>query len=368
MKRQELKMAATEHEAVYHAARCCQAALFPLPGATLAAYPTTEPYHRPNCLETIYSEKESQGCRFTSSVMVNLKRTNVTYSLGVSVVLFRAMPFSLFEWNTHSFLPITPSVLLIPAIGLALPALVAQWYRFRQPIKAGALSTNWGWIGGTASLPLAFLATYYFTPLSLVEQVMTPEGGMLLGSAFLLMAGAFGLLLFIARLIKVRSFEDETGRAQHLAATTPNVFLWSAIFSAQFAHDPSSVLGMLVMWAMLIFFVGLVIREQWLVRRMREKIAIPLGSMPYSEVTEKVASLRKVTESSSLESEVTEKIASLRKVTEPSSLLRQQSRAQIDTEEDGHLPVLFLALKHLPGQSILRPDHHNPRRLPECLS
>ncbi len=288
--------------------------------------------------------------------------------LGVSVVLFRAMPFSLFEWNTHSFLPITPSVLLIPAIGLALPALVAQWYRFRQPIKAGALSTNWGWIGGTASLPLAFLATYYFTPLSLVEQVMTPEGGMLLGSAFLLMAGAFGLLLFIARLIKVRSFEDETGRAQHLAATTPNVFLWSAIFSAQFAHDPSSVLGMLVMWAMLIFFVGLVIREQWLVRRMREKIAIPLGSMPYSEVTEKVASLRKVTESSSLESEVTEKIASLRKVTEPSSLLRQQSRAQIDTEEDGHLPVLFLALKHLPGQSILRPDHHNPRRLPECLS
>src|SRR5713226_8792265 len=90
MKRQELKMAPTEHEAVYHAARCCQAALFPLPGATLAAYPTTEPYHRPNCLETIYSEKESQGCRFTSSVMVNLKRTNVTYSPGTWIPLLLA--------------------------------------------------------------------------------------------------------------------------------------------------------------------------------------------------------------------------------------------------------------------------------------
>ncbi len=216
--------------------------------------------------------------------------------LGASVVLYTAIDFSLSKGNTHSFLPIRLSALLILAVALALPALVAQWYRFRQPIKAGALSTNWGWIGGAASLPLAFLATYYFTPVSLVERVMTPQGVMLLGSALLLMAVAFGGLLLIARLIKVRGLEDETGQARHLAATTPNVFLWSAMISAQFADNLSSVSGMLVIWAVLIFFVGLVIREQWLVRRVREKIALPLLSMPWYAVTEKMASLPKVTE------------------------------------------------------------------------
>jgi broad specificity phosphatase PhoE len=216
--------------------------------------------------------------------------------LGASVVLYRALDFSLSKGNMPSFLPLSLSALLLPAAALALPALVAQWYRFRQPIKAGALSTNWGWIGGAASLPLAFLATFYFTPVSLVERVMTPHGVMLLGGAFLLMAGAFGGLLLMARLIKVRGLEDETGQARHLAATTPNVFLWSAMISAQVAHDPSSVSGMLVMWALLIFFVGLVIREQWLVRRVREHIALPLLSLPWYAVTEKIASLPKVKE------------------------------------------------------------------------
>lgn len=216
--------------------------------------------------------------------------------LGASAVLYRALDFFLSHGNMPLFLPLRLSALLIPAVALALPALVAQWYRLRQPIKAGALSTNWGWIGAAASLPLAFLATDYFTPVSLVERVMTLQGVMLPGSALLLMAGAFGGLLLIARLIKIRGLEDETGLARHLAATTPNVFLWSAMISAQFAHDSWSVSGMLVMWAMLIFFVGLVIREQWLVRRVRENIALPLLSLPWYTVTEKMASLPQVTE------------------------------------------------------------------------
>jgi ribonuclease H / adenosylcobalamin/alpha-ribazole phosphatase len=194
--------------------------------------------------------------------------------LGASVVLCRAIHFSLFEWNTHSFLPIRLSALLILVVVLALAALVAQWYRFRQPIKAGTLGTNWGWIGGAASLPLAFLATYYFTPVSMIERVVTPKGLMLLGSAFLLMAVAFGGLLLMARLVKVRGLGDETGQAQYLAATTPNVFLWSAIIPAPFAQNPSSVSGLLMIWTMLFFFVGLVIREQWLVCCMRKEIAI----------------------------------------------------------------------------------------------
>ena len=140
---------------------------------------------------------------------------------------------------------------------------------------------------------------------------------LLLGSALLLMAGAFAGLLLIARLVKVRGVEDATGRAQHLAATTPNVFLWAAMISAQFAHDLSSASGMLVMWAMLLFFVGLVLREQRLVRRVREHMAHPLV-MPWFEVTVKIAALSKVAESFPPESAVTAKIATPSKVTEPS--------------------------------------------------
>jgi broad specificity phosphatase PhoE len=223
--------------------------------------------------------------------------------LGASVVLSGALDFSLSRGNTHFPLPIQLSALLLLVAALALPAFVAQWYRLKQPIKAGTLSTNWGWIGGAASLPLAFLVTSYFTPASLVEQVMIPQGLMLLGSTLLLTAGAFGGLLLIAQLIKVRGREDETGQARQLAATTPNVFLWSALIPAPFAHDPSLGLGMLVMWAAMIFFVGLVIRERWRVHRVSENIAFPRVSLSWSAVTAKIASLPKATASSSLRSE-----------------------------------------------------------------
>jgi broad specificity phosphatase PhoE len=218
--------------------------------------------------------------------------------LGASVVLSRALDFSLSEGGEHAFsFPIQFSALLLLAVALALPAFAAQCYRLKQPIKAGALSTNWGWIGGAASLPLTFLVTSYFTPVSLVEQVMTPEGVRLLGSTLLLMAGAFGGLLFIAQLTKVRGRGDETGQARQLAATTPNVFLWSALIPAQFAHDPSSGLGMLVIWAAMLFFAGLVIRERWRVHRGRENVALPRVSLSWSEATAKIASVPKVTAS-----------------------------------------------------------------------
>src|SRR5260370_2674395 len=110
---------------------------------------------------------------------------------------------------------------------------------------------------------------------------------MLLGGTLLLMAGAFGGLLLTARLVKVRDVEDEGGRPRHLAASTPNVFLWSAMLSPQVALDPSAGSGMLVMWAMLLFFGGLVIREQWLVRRVRKDMALPPFNQPWRGTTAK---------------------------------------------------------------------------------
>ena len=190
------------------------------------------------------------------------------FLLGTLTVLSRTITFL----NIHIFLPIQLSALLMLLIALILPAVVAQWYRSKHPIKAGSLSTNWGWLGGIASLPIAFLATYFFTPQSLGAQMLTPQGLLLLGSAFLLIAGAFGGLHLLARLVKVRNLEDETGRARRLAATTPNVFFWAAMISSSLAHNASSTSSMLVMWALLIFFGILVLQEQWLVRHVRERI------------------------------------------------------------------------------------------------
>jgi broad specificity phosphatase PhoE len=224
--------------------------------------------------------------------------------LGASVILIGAFDFFLAGGEEHAFsFPIQFSALLLLAAALALPAFAAQCYRLKQPIKAGTLSTNWGWIGGAASLPLAFLVTSYFTPASLVEQVMTPEGVRPPGITLLLMAGAFGGLLCIAQLIKVRGRKDVTGQARQLAATTPNVFLWSALIPGQLAHDPSLVLGMLVIWAVMLFFMGLVVRERWCVYRGRENIALPQVSLSWFEVTAKVVSVPKVTASASVRSE-----------------------------------------------------------------
>jgi broad specificity phosphatase PhoE len=224
--------------------------------------------------------------------------------LGASVILIGALDFSLADGGEHEFsFPIQFSALLLLAAALVLPAFAAQCYRLKQPIKAGTLSTNWGWIGGAASLPLAFLVTSYFTPPFLVEQVMTPEGVRLPGITLLLMAGAFAGLLCIAQLIKVHGRKDVTGQARKLAATTPNVFLWSALIPGQLAHDPSLGLGMLVIWAAILFFMVLVIRERWCMYRGRENIAPTQVSLSWFEVTAKIASVPKVMVSASLRSE-----------------------------------------------------------------
>jgi broad specificity phosphatase PhoE len=224
--------------------------------------------------------------------------------LGTSVILGGSLTFSLAEGGKQAFsFPIQFSALLPLAGALGLPAFVAQCYRLKQPIKAGTLSTRWGWIGGAASLPLAFLMTFYFTPPSLIEHAMTPEGLRLAGITLLLMTGAFAGLLCIAQLIKVRGRKDVTGHALQLAASTPNVFLWSALIPGQLAHDPTLGLGMLVIWAAMLFFTGLVFKERLCVYQGRENIVLPQVSLSWFEVTAKFASVPRVTVSTSSRSE-----------------------------------------------------------------
>jgi hypothetical protein len=219
------------------------------------------------------------------------------FLLGAATVLSRAI----FQ-NAHELMPIQLSALLILLVALTLPTVIAQWYRSKHPIKAGSLSTNWGWLGGLASLPIAFLATYFFTPQSLGAQMLTSKGLLLLGGAFLLMVGAFGGLHLLAQLVKVRDVEDETGRARRLAATTPNVFFWAAMISPALAKNISSASSTLVMWAILIFFGILVLQEQWLVHHVRERImpALVRANRPTNQHSERQFVERKISTQSEI--------------------------------------------------------------------
>lgn len=167
--------------------------------------------------------------------------------------------------------PIQLQTLLILAVVLILPVTVAQWYRLKQPMKAGALSTNWGWVGGAASLPLALLTTSYFTPVFLLKQLMTDQGILLLSCTFFLMVGAFGGLSLIAQLVNRGGLEDETGNACYLAITTPNIFFWSAIIAPLATSSRGPLISMLVMWSLLIFFGKLVFQEKLIIRQTLER-------------------------------------------------------------------------------------------------
>ncbi len=193
-------------------------------------------------------------------------------------------------------LPIQLTAFPVLVGALLVSALVAQWYRARQPIAAGALSTNWGWIGQMASLPLAFLTTYYFAPRSLLDSMTTPDDVILLGETFLAIVGAFGVLHLIARLVGRYNLENEVRCSQYLTTTIPNVFFWSTIISTQGIQKMSLMVEMLITWALLIFFVQLVIQERSFINYARKKTVHSLVS---SSVMAEASPLVKVAGSAS---------------------------------------------------------------------
>ncbi|AUG76247.1 Fructose-2,6-bisphosphatase [Kitasatospora sp. MMS16-BH015] len=139
-------------------------------------------------------------------------------------------------------------------VALLLPGIGAQVLRHRDPIRAGALSTNWNWLGGLALVPLAGLATFSLTPA---------EARDLPGLAWqlVLVMAATGALLAALRLLTVaflRLLHPKTaglGRDLIITQNTPNVFLWLAMAAvlAPAAGSHPSVIGLGVA---LVFFLA----------------------------------------------------------------------------------------------------------------
>lgn len=144
-------------------------------------------------------------------------------------------------------------------VALALPGTGAQALRRRDPIRAGALSTNWNWLGGLALVPVAGLATFALTPAD-------PGDAPHLARQLVLVMAATGLLLAGLRLLTVaflrlRRPAAGIGRDLIITQSTPNVFLWLAMAAilAPAAGSHPSVIGLGVA---LVFFLAVYVDEQ----------------------------------------------------------------------------------------------------------
>lgn len=179
---------------------------------------------------------------------------------------------------------ITYVVVLVTA--LVLPGTAAQALRHRDPIRAGALSTNWNWLGGLALVPLAALATFALTPSTgLTPGLLTP----LLLTMTITGAALAALRLLTSLFLRLRPHGNALGKDMFITQNTPNVFLWlamTAVLAPTTGHHPS-VIGLGVA---LIFFFSVYIDERvFLHKHSREAtpntplntpVAAALGARP----------------------------------------------------------------------------------------
>lgn len=207
-------------------------------------------------------------------------RHTVAASLALPAVLLTglALPVMLPGGATqaHTLTTLEPALLTYAAVLLAalvLPGAGAQVLRRHDPIRAGALSTNWNWLGGLALIPLAGLATFALTPPTGLTASLA--GHLLLGMA--ITAAALTILRGLTALfLHMRPHGTALGRDMFITQNTPNVFLWlamTAILAPTTGHHPS-VIGLGVA---LVFFIAVYIDERVFLRAHRRDLS-PTGA------------------------------------------------------------------------------------------
>ncbi|MGN6652379.1 histidine phosphatase family protein [Trinickia sp.] len=162
---------------------------------------------------------------------------------------------------------------IVLVIALALPSLAAQLWRRAHPIAAGRMSTNWGWVGSLAMVPLAFLVSLR-SGGPLVANALRSGDWSAWGALSLpfLLFGAnrvvSWLYVRIQQRLAARPIEPAVARDIHLLQTSPNVFLWLSLLMPSSLHEaPTLVAGTL-----LGFFAFALVDEALVVRRFREAI------------------------------------------------------------------------------------------------
>lgn len=150
------------------------------------------------------------------------------------------------------------------AAAVALPGLTVQIARARSPIQAGAISTNWGWVGAAVMIPLSFFASYQFFPsrlalahASMHDFVLQSLGGF----------GLFALLrLFAAISALIRSDNTRANLDRYIAHIAPNIFFWFALLSDSPAWTELRFVVTFV------FFASILVEERRIVRKFARDV------------------------------------------------------------------------------------------------
>lgn len=186
-------------------------------------------------------------------------RHTVAASLALPALLLTGLALPLIvlpadSEKAHTLTALEPALMTYAAVLLAalvLPGAGAQALRRRDPIRAGALSTNWNWLGGLALIPLAGLAAFALTP----PTGLTPQlAARLLLTMTTTAAALAALRLLTAFFLRLRPHGTGLARDMFITQNTPNVFLWlamTAVLAPTTGHHPS-VIGLGV--ALVFFF------------------------------------------------------------------------------------------------------------------
>ena len=135
-----------------------------------------------------------------------------------SILLALASPLLLLFLQSLGYLHLSIGhLLLITAVGTIAPALCAQGYRATRPMEAGALTTNWSFLGSIAMIALCFVVAYMNSAVSLLK--FGPEA---IVASLLLLIGNRGLALIAAKVTKATDAECLDIFIQNLL---PNIFL-----------------------------------------------------------------------------------------------------------------------------------------------
>ena len=159
-------------------------------------------------------------------------------SVRLSLALSLVAPFVLlgvYLLATWVHLPMMMDLvpfLLLFLFGVIVPAGTSQVLRRVHAVKAGAISTNWSWLGGAALLPLGFAAGFYFVTPQLLHQVAAPSGVATMETDF---AIAIGLLL-ATRLCGIlanrfTTVTEPQAIDSYVCSIAPNIFFWCSVTS-----------------------------------------------------------------------------------------------------------------------------------------
>ncbi|MER6546313.1 histidine phosphatase family protein [Streptomyces sp. NPDC001250] len=220
-------------------------------------------------------------------------RHTVAASLALPALLLTGLALPLSLPGTAPTLTLgrlEPALLAYAAVLLAalvLPGVGAQALRRRDPIRAGALSTNWNWLGGLALVPVAGLATFALTPPTGLTAHTAIRLLLVMSAAA---AALTALRLLTTLFLRLRPHGTGLGRDLFITQNTPNVFLWlamTAVLAPTTGHRPS-VIGLGVA---LVFFFAVYTDERIFLHAHRHDLSPSVPEAPETRKTRTIPDL-----------------------------------------------------------------------------